>query len=214
MEASESSVNAIHPDDPEEDFFGTGAVETTPAADATPEPTPEPEPVPAPEIGAMVAAREAQKAEREAAAAAAPVTAEQVDAAVDAAAAKAAASEPQKAPPTPEEAAAAASAAAAANRGSPEREYVVFQQVPLTEKALTYMLKELKEGTGGNVRVALFELDRVETRNVKLAAGAVYAKHKKVLPEACDLGVVPSKSFQIKHIKPKTRPVETTLEIT
>jgi hypothetical protein len=97
--------------------------------------------------------------------------------------------------------------------GPLEREYIVFQKIPLTERVLKHLLKQIEDGKAAEPRVAFFELHRCEARNVNGAVAAAYTKHQSVLGEKADMAAVSSRSFQEKHVEPKQK-VETNLSIT
>ncbi len=248
MEASESTINAPHPDegvkpDDADLFFGGDGEEATNGDAALPDPDPE---TFNPETGSFdtpdgetpdvteeqAAAAEAETnaaleqqaklraiAEREAA----------EKAAADEAAAAAAEATPEPEPETPaaevaadvapSEADAPADPSAdppaegAKQSGALEREYIVFQKIPLTEKVLKHLLAQIEAGKQGEPRVGYFELHRCEARNVNGAIAAAYTKHQKVLGEKADMAAVSSRSFQEKHVEPK-QTVETNLSIT
>jgi hypothetical protein len=86
-------------------------------------------------------------------------------------------------------------------RGAIEREYVVFQQVPLTATVLRTLLTRLEQEHRAP-RVAFFELHRTVTRNDRDAARQAYKANREALGVKCELGVVSSRSFKIRHVAP------------
>lgn len=108
----------------------------------------------------------------------------------------------------------AAEAAVAKKRGSVNREYRVFHRLPLTEKALTFLLKQVQEGRQPEPRIAYFEVAAFDERNAVSAIARAYKEHEKILGEKADMAAVSAKSFQERHVEPKERPVERMLSIT
>lgn len=96
-----------------------------------------------------------------------------------------------------------AGTASAPEQGSrqQEREYIVFQQVPLTEKVLKGLLESLP--SDGTPRVAYFELHRAEARNVNGAVSTAYETHKDALGNKCDLAAVTDRAWQTRHVEVK-----------
>lgn len=82
-----------------------------------------------------------------------------------------------------------------------ERPYIVFQQVPLTERVLKALLESLPED--GAPRIAFFELERAEARSVNGAVSAAYGKHKGTLGNKCDLTAVTERGWQKRHVEVK-----------
>lgn len=214
MEAS-TSINAPHPDaDPDEEakFFGEVEVGDTKAEELSPdekgETEPDTEPDPAdfnPESGSF---DEADPKKEQ------PVAEESVATEV---------ADPTDAPSnSPAEGAngAADSASLASSgtedakkRGSIDREYIVFQKVPLTKAALAHLAKVLEAGDEGKVRIAYMEVDRLQARNAVQAVGVTFLANQESLGEkGATLAAVSSKSFQEKTVKPKQN-IETTLDI-
>lgn len=242
MEAeATSAVNEPHPDDEADLFFGGDgeeeAGETTPApdpADFNPETgkfdepqaqaAPEtPDPTPAVSDGATGSTTEPSA--EEAAKANAEIEAKQAQEQklrdMAATETEPAGDKPDDTALTDDEAAALAKAHAEAEgegasgkqSGSLEREYIVFQRVPLTERALKHLLSQIEDGKAAEPRLAYFELHRCEARNVNGAVAEAYTKHQKALGEKADLAAVSARSFQEKHVEPR-KVVESTLSIT
>lgn len=86
-------------------------------------------------------------------------------------------------------------------RGPVERDYIVFQEVPLTEKVLSLLLDAVK--AGGEPRVAYFELHRPTARNVSGAMTATWNAHKSTLGEKADMAAIAGKSFHKRHVEPR-----------
>lgn len=152
--------------------------------------------------------------------------AEEAKAAEDAAQAAAAEPEPEAAAeePTPEHAQTADPTPPVASdgqtdaekkRGSLEREYIVFQKVGLTKKVLEHLIAQIESGdTGGEPRVAFFELHRSVERNDKAAVADAYAKNKDSLGEKCELAAVSSRSFKERKVGLRPVTAEARLSIT
>jgi hypothetical protein len=87
-------------------------------------------------------------------------------------------------------------------RGAIDREYIVFRRTPLTATLLSSLLAEL-EDEAREPRLAYFELHRTVTRNDRDAVRQAYATHRHHLGSRCDLGVVSTRSFKIRHVEPR-----------
>lgn len=98
--------------------------------------------------------------------------------------------------------------------GKLEREYIVFQQVVLTDKVLRHLLKQIDEGNAPEPRVAYVELHRAVSRNDKQAIGLAYAANKESLGAVCDLAAVSSRSFKERHVAPKPPTPDSAISIT
>jgi hypothetical protein len=131
----------------------------------------------------------------------------------EAAAAQAAAPAAEASPPSaPESAGGTPGTGAAANGGGDdagkqsgalEREYIVFQRVPLTERILKSLLKQIEDGNAPEPRVAYLELSRRTTRNDKQAVAQTYGEHKSALGDKCELAAVSSRSFKVRKVAPR-----------
>lgn len=88
-------------------------------------------------------------------------------------------------------------------RGAAEREYIVFQKVPLTERVLKALLKQIEDGNAPSPRIAYFELQRETTRNDRTAVAKAYQKNRKTLGEKCELAAVSSRSFKERKVQPR-----------
>lgn len=205
MEAA-SPINAPHPDD-EEDFFGGGA---EPSIEGPPSLSPE---------AAAEEARVYREEHGEPTEQAHSVTAgagddqqaklraiaERERAEAEAAAAEAAAAtaeEPEPVDPSPP-AASDGPTEAAAPRGSVDRTYIVFQKVPLTEKVLKHLLKQIEDGKAPEPRVAFFELQRPVARNDRTAVVETYRAHRESLGAECELAAVSERSFKERKVAPR-----------
>lgn len=214
MEAS-TSINAPHPDaDPDEEAkFFAGAEDDEDGATVVPavkdETEPDTEPDPAnfnPESGTFEEPEAAaEEPTPEHAQTADPTDAPSTSPAEGANGAAASAS--------PASSGTTAEAAEGKKRGSIDREYIVFQKVPLTKAALAHLLKVLEAGDEGKVRIAYMEVDRLQARNAVQAVGVTFLANQATLGEkGTTLAAVSSKSFQEKTVKPKQN-IETTLDI-
>lgn len=184
MEAS-SAVNTPHPDDPTAEeadaFFGSEETAEEPTGEPGAEGEQEQEATVEETADEQPAGAEEQPAEQE--------------------------PESGQAEPAP----ASVDADTSRARGAPEREYVVFQAIGLTEKVLRSLLGELEKGT--QVRTVLFELHRTNARNVNGAIADAYLTHRERLGEKVDMAAVSAKSLQTRHVEPKQRVVESALSI-
>lgn len=97
--------------------------------------------------------------------------------------------------------------------GALEREYVVLQKVPLTTKALKHLLAEMESGALTEPRLAYIELDRRVGRNDKQVLGEVFRANRESLGNEAVMVGVSSRTFTERRIKPRTRPVEESFEI-
>jgi hypothetical protein len=227
VEAS-STINQPHPDDTgtdapnPDDFFDPapaepepgdpaasgGTAAAAPEAEAQPEPAPEAQPATAEEVAAQP--------EATATAPAATPTPEQ---------AAEAAAETQGGEPTAtgdgEPANGAAANGGAANggadaqgggeessSGTPSRNYVILRELTLTPEVLEKLLDEAKETNAGSYRVAYFELDVIDARNVKHALGAAFNAHNERIGQKPRLAAVPQRAWSVKTVAPKQRTVE------
>lgn len=96
-----------------------------------------------------------------------------------------------------------------AKTGSTEREYIVFQRVPLTEKVLKHLLAAIEKGDAPTPRPAYFELHRATTRNDRQAIAEAYGENRDALGERCQLAAVSSRSFKERTVAPRI-PVQRT----
>lgn len=200
MEASSSAINAPHPDDvPGDDaaaFFGDEDAGTEEAEAAA--------------VAEAAAEEDAAAVEDDA-----PTAAERVDAAGQTPPAdeEAPVEDPPAADPTPP-AGSAGQTDEASQQGSAEREYIVFQKLPLTEKVLKALLKEVESGNAPKPRVVFVELHRATTRNDRQAVAEAYKKNKDALGGECDLAAVSSRSFKERHVAPRVVTPATDIAIT
>jgi hypothetical protein len=116
--------------------------------------------------------------------------------------------------PTPEDAEPQEAAGAARTGGSLEREYIVFQKVPLTEKTLRHLLTQFDKGEVTTVRVAYVELHRSTVRTDKAAVAEAYSIHHAELGNKCDLAAVSARAFKERHVEPRPTTPTTRLAIT
>lgn len=117
--------------------------------------------------------------------------------------------EPQEDEDEPEE-----PAPAARTGGSLEREYIVFQKVPLTEKTLRHLLSQFDGENIPEVRVAYVELHRATVRTDKAAVADAYSIHHAELGNKCDLAAVSARAFKERHVEPRPTTPTTRLAIT
>lgn len=194
-------------------------VAANPAVDSTPIAAEEvPEPLAQQAKLREIAQREAAEKEAAAQATAAAALASEPEVPAEPAAAAAEETPPTAATtaagtPGTDAAASGQAGASTAKSGDLEREYIVFQRVPMTKAALEFLLRQIESGEAPEPRVAWFELDRATARNVNSAVGAAYMKNAESLGAEADLAAVSSRSFQVKHVAPK-QVVETNLSIT
>ena len=99
-------------------------------------------------------------------------------------------------------------------RGSISRQYIVLHKLPLTERVLQHLLDELKSGDrGGEPRYGYFELHQKEARNANEAITDAYMKHHERIGDAVDLVAISEKAFQKRHVEPRQK-VQTNIAIT
>lgn len=97
--------------------------------------------------------------------------------------------------------------------GTPSRIYVVLREVKLTPEILKALLEEAEKGDEGAYRLAHFELDKVEARNVKGALAETFNKHSERLGQKLRLTPIPERTWATKTIEPQQRTVS-SLNIT
>jgi hypothetical protein len=189
MEAS--SINQPHENEAVEDFFGDG---DTPVEEPTPEPT-EPEPVVTePEPAATEPEAPATEPEPEPTEPEPVVTEDVPQAEAQAPQAPAAPLDPAVEPPEPE----------AESKAEP-RDYVVFQEMALTERMLKSLLEEFRTSSDPEPRKVYYVIS-TETKHTAIAAlEAAYTTHKDALGEEATLVALTAKKWQPKRIKPKVR---------
>lgn len=85
------------------------------------------------------------------------------------------------------------------------RDYLVFQEMVLTERMLKTLLEEFKTSSDPEPRKVYYVISKEEKHTAIAALESAYTTHKDALGEEATLVPVTAKKWQPRHIKPKVK---------